>query len=536
MTYLDFYSAHIQNPKLRGVELTGHCPFHEDHRPSFSANIETGLWKCHTGCSEGNAEQFAKRLGVDPPTENRQETKREVVATYVYRDEQGKPLFRVCRTAPKGFFQQRYENGHWVGGPGCMDGVRRVLYRLPDILNAPTVYVPEGEKHVDRLWELGFPATCNPGGAGKWREEYSEILKWKKVVALPDNDPPGEEHSLQIAWSVSGAGAKVKIVHLPGLPTKGDVIDWLEAGHTKEELADLVRNASVLKHEDLHQHAKDESNISPWLWAKDVADFLAEEEKDFEGLAKDILAPGAVTMVAAPRGLGKTQVSHALAVALGKGGVFREEEVKMVRVLLVDRDNPPNYVRQSLRSWGASEVPSGNFRVLTRDDAPDLKDKEAWADFPLEDYEVLILDSIGSTTEGITEKEGKQTTEVIATVLDLARRGLAVLLLGNTVKTAENYKGRGEWADRADIVYEVRDATDLKPTGKKPWWLELPEAGEAAWGERAARRKNRSSYALGFIPSKFRLGPEPDPFCLNVFLARIGVIEAQITEPLEFYG
>jgi hypothetical protein len=128
------------------------------------------------------------------------------------------------------------------------------------------------------------------------------------------------------------------------------------------------------------------------------------------------------------------------------------------------------------------------------------------------------VDSVGSSTEGITEKEGKQTTEVLATILDLARKGLAILLLMNVTKDGSNFKGRGDWADRADILYEVRDATGFTPSGKKSWWLELPPAGEAAWGERAARRKSRVDYRLAFIPSKFRLGVEPDPFCLELHL------------------
>jgi len=261
-----------------------------------------------------------------------------------------------------------------------------------------------------------------------------------------------------------------------------------------------------------------ESADNPWARAKDAPTFVAEEDKEFTGLAKDLLVPGAVTLIASPRGIGKTQVSHALGVALATGGIFRGEQVQPARVLLLDRDNPRMSFKESLYHWGADKA--DNLRVLTRQDAPDLKNKAAWRKFPLQDYEVLIIDSVGSTTEGITEKEGKQTTEVLATIMDLARQGLAVLLLQNTTKDAANLKGRGEWADRVDILYEVRDATDFTPSGKKPWWQELPEAGEAAWADRAARRKGRVDFRLAFIPSKYRLGQEPEPFCLEIRLPK----------------
>src|SRR5262249_14998518 len=47
-----------------------------------------------------------------------------------------------------------------------------------------------------------------------------------------------------------------------------------------------------------------------------------------------------------------------------------------------------------------------------------------------------------------------------------------------------------------------------------------PEAGEAAWSERAARRKGRVDFRLAFVPSKFRLAAEPEPFCLELHLPK----------------
>lgn len=251
-----------------------------------------------------------------------------------------------------------------------------------------------------------------------------------------------------------------------------------------------------------------------WSKAKDAPTLLAEADKDIQGLAKDLIIPEAITMIAAPRGLGKTLVAHGVAITLARGGDFRNESVKPMRVLLVDRDNPKHVVKSRLRNFGGADA--ANLKILTREDAPDLRDKNAWESFPVADYDVIMIDSLGSFTEGVTEKEGKETTEILATVLDLIHRGPAVLLLANCTKDALNVKGRGEWMDRVDVVYEVRDATGFVPSGKKDWWMELPAAGEDAWADRASRRKNRIDYRLAFIPSKFRLGAQPDPFCLEI--------------------
>jgi hypothetical protein len=255
---------------------------------------------------------------------------------------------------------------------------------------------------------------------------------------------------------------------------------------------------------------------NPWDLAKTAPDFLAEEEPAFVGILKDMLAPGVVTVLGAPRGLGKSQFSDAIAVCVTTGGVYRGEQVRPIRALLVDRDNPKRVLKNRLRSWGAAAA--ANLHILTREQAPDLKDREAWEHFPVEKYDLVIVDSVGSSTEGITETQGKETTEVLATLRDLAQRGPAVLLLGNTTKDGLVMRGRGEWGDRVDIVYEVRDATGFTPSGKKDWWLELPPGGEAEWAERAARRKGRSDFRLAFIVSKFRIGTEPGPFCIELSL------------------
>lgn len=124
---------------------------------------------------------------------------------------------------------------------------------------------------------------------------------------------------------------------------------------------------------------------SPWARAIDAPSFLAQEEKDFQGLAKHLLVRCAIALLAAPRGLGKTLFAHALAVILATGGTFRGEHVQAVRVLLVDRDNPKSVIKKRLWGWGARGAT--NLYVLTREDAPDLRDKKAWRDFPADQYD-----------------------------------------------------------------------------------------------------------------------------------------------------
>jgi hypothetical protein len=149
------------------------------------------------------------------------------------------------------------------------------------------------------------------------------------------------------------------------------------------------------------------------------------------------------------------------------------------------------------------------LKVITRDQAPPLTDRVAWAAFPYADYDLVILDSISAATEGVEEKDGGKAGAGIAPLIDAAPRGPAVLLLANTTKDGIKVRGSGTLPDRADILFEVRDATSLKADAKySAWWDALPEAGGHAWAERAKRRRVRDCYRLALVTSKFPTWPE----------------------------
>ncbi|QXD15810.1 hypothetical protein GQ464_002355 [Rhodocaloribacter litoris] len=257
--------------RLHGVRPSGsgyaaRCPAHEDREPSLSVSEgEDGrvLIHCHAGCStEAVVQALGLRLADLMPEDRTHDASigdgrrgREPapppieVARYTYRDEGGRPLYQVRRYQPKTFRQYRREGDGWRAGLG---GVRRVLYRLPEVLEAAragrVVIIVEGEKDVDRLADLGFVATTCAMGAGKWRDGgYSEALRGAHVVILPDNDGPGRRHAAEVARSVYDVARSVRIVDLPDLPEKGDVSDWLDAGGTAEDLRRIIKETPALE-------------------------------------------------------------------------------------------------------------------------------------------------------------------------------------------------------------------------------------------------------------------------------------------------
>ena len=228
-----------------GTGWSARCPAHDDRHASLAigeGKDGRALLFCHGGCELADLLRAlgltTRDLFIGPPSRIDERT------FYDYRDEGGELLFQVVRTPTPGgktFYQQRPDNrGGWIAN---VEGVRHMLYRLPELLAADpseTVYVVEGEKDVETLRALGLVAATNPGGALKWRPEYNAELRGRNVVILPDHDDVGRRHAADVARSLVEVAASVRVVDLPGLTEGGDASDWLAAGHTIDELCAQV--------------------------------------------------------------------------------------------------------------------------------------------------------------------------------------------------------------------------------------------------------------------------------------------------------
>lgn len=155
-------------------------------------------------------------------------------------------MFECVRHDPKGFSQRCPDGrGGWIWN---IQGVRRVLFKLPTLKDADLVFVVEGEKDAMTLVNLGFVATCNPMGAGKWLEEYSDQLAGKDVLIFSDNDEPGQNHARDMAASLATKAASVRIGRVP---VGKDVTEWIEAGGSKTDVEEAIKAAitpSVVTH------------------------------------------------------------------------------------------------------------------------------------------------------------------------------------------------------------------------------------------------------------------------------------------------
>jgi len=286
----------LERVRAAGKGFSARCPAlgHEDKRNSLTiSQADNGKINvtCHAGCgideilsplgmtasdlypNEVAKKSFDKRY--PPPW--KWEEKGLLEAIYTYSDEGGNYLFEVMRSKDKEFRQRVRDKRERSGYKYSLKGVRTVLYRLPDLLDAidlgETVFVVEGEKDVETLEAIDVSATTAPRGANTWDNDFTKVLSnAHRVIIIPDNDTKGREH----AWKIHGDLQNAVVLELPDLPHKGDATDWVKAGGTADDLWELV--------DDVSKNPPERP-----CTGEDASDGKAYKSKDWINLADDFL-------------------------------------------------------------------------------------------------------------------------------------------------------------------------------------------------------------------------------------------------------
>src|SRR5262249_10868079 len=152
--------------------------------------------------------------------------------------------------------------------------------------------------------------TCNPQGAGKWRDEYTESLRGKRVCIIADADEPGRKHAEQVAALLSGKAESVKVLELPNAK---DVSEWAAMGGTSDLLLELVRNAPDWKPRP--------RAISAFVLTP-IGDLLARPDIPVEYVLENCLVAGTVSCIAAKPKVGKSTFARNLCLCVSRGEDF----------------------------------------------------------------------------------------------------------------------------------------------------------------------------------------------------------------------
>lgn len=246
MQTLDSLEEAIREAK-RGNQSMVQCKAHDDGYASLHVapgQTQPVVMRCHAGC-ETDAVLTAANVDLQTILAERDENSLRVQNmwtpagdashAYPYIDENGVLLYEVLRVplpgGKKTFRQRRPDDSKRSGYAYDLGKTRRVLYRLPEVLSAKSegrrVWVVEGEKDVESLRARGEVATTSAMGAGKWQEEYSEMLRGATVGIISDADATGRAHARAVRESLLEVECSVTIYE----SAHGkDVTDHLDAG------------------------------------------------------------------------------------------------------------------------------------------------------------------------------------------------------------------------------------------------------------------------------------------------------------------
>jgi hypothetical protein len=508
---LDRLEARDCNPRGNdGRGWDARCPAHDDRNPSFHLGQGAdgqALVTCHAGCT---LDQIASSLDLDIrdlfEPEDEPVGKREVVKRYDYHNSTGKLLFQVERTVPKGFRQRRPDgNGGWIYD---RKGIPPVLYHLPDVIAADRVVIVEGEKDADALVAKGVVATTNPGGAGKWRDEYSALFQGKAVAVIQDIDPvdpktgkrPGQEHARAVVDSLARAGIKAKLLE----PAAGkDVSEHLALGMS---LGSFREPRDPRKPERLEI-----------LSAREIMELPDPDESGY--LLGPIIYRGHRIVVGGWTGHGKTTFTMHMVSAAVSGREFLRPKWKGkggdLKALVVDVEQGTRTVKRVLREVGLDK--SDQVKYLRVPDGLGLDcDADAIAfmekTFATGRYDIVLCDPLYKCHRG-DPNDTKAATELMRRFDDWRERYEFALVLPMHCRKPQDQRGAPKLSPHdlfGSSAYQWGAEMLMGVERKSPgmtwvhWWKDregdAAEDGAAVgshWNVRFDRKKGYQRYVEG---------------------------------------
>lgn len=330
------------------------CPAHDDSTPSLSVvpgDTQPVVFTCHANCKPEDILAAAGLTWADVSNEVKKRDTKPLwtpagTATnlYPYYTADGSLSYEVLRVYENGkkrFFQRQPDPDAPSGYRWNLDGVDRLLYRLPQVLESKeggaTIWVAEGEKCVEALLKVipdGDEATCNSGGAGKFLPQFAEVLAGANVVICADSDDAGREHARQVREMCVAEGCEVRILEAPpGVTPDGthikDVADHLYAGRGLETLLETTPGS----------HAERARSAVDWQ------DILSRPEHEFQFVIPNTLARSERLLIVGLEGHGKSVILRQIATCVASGlDPFTLNPITPRRVLMIDAENHPGQI------------------------------------------------------------------------------------------------------------------------------------------------------------------------------------------------
>ncbi len=456
------FENYIKTAGRKGAELRAHCPFHKDRTPSFSANIETGFWICHSGCGSGNYEQFLGRLGLKIKAELPVEVEKEKfvkISEYIYEDISGFPALKVERfeslSGRKSFIQKHLVGSIWQNGAPKVR-VPPYHYGLWRDVTEESIFLVEGEKCAETLCAIGQAATTTPGGSNGWRKEDASFFQGKEVVILPDNDLPGAKYAEIAFRDIKPVAKSVKIVQLPGLNIGEDIVEWIAKGNGIDDLIRLAEKSVVLSEIPSNGLQAPKFNITR------LDKLLNEPEEKVNWILDQILPTAGTSLLVGKPKVGKTTLVRNLLICISQGKPFLGRQTQKGAVLYLALEEKRSEVIRHFKEMNVSGQEEVYLHAaVAPPEALDLLREE----LSKKEFALIVIDPLFRLVRIRDGNDYIQVTNALEPLVSLARTSGAHILCVHHLG-----KGEREGADAilgsTAIFGAVDTAVILKRTEK----------------------------------------------------------------------
>jgi hypothetical protein len=449
---------------------------------SMAVDLRKGTWYSHEDNTGGGvidlvrlhepasmngsiADVMESKFGIPKRTQQTLKPAKYLAHQYDYYDEDGVLRYQVQRFEPKTFRQRRPDDkGGWIYN---MNEVEALPYNLVGMLEQPgaPVFVVEGEKCADRLIKLGLVATTNHGGSKNWRPELNRYFQGRNVVVIPDNDQAGQAHADVVVGQLYGVTGALKRLELPGVPEKGDVIDWLFKGGTRRELVQLAKDAPIYEDDP----GVVEPDLRPDIFETYDIDYLMNMPP-IEWLMEGLLTKHGFGVIYGAPGIGKSFMSIDWALTIACGLEWHGRPTKRGAVLYIAAEGVAGLGKR-IKAWKAhNDVESiTDFHVLPQAvkllEPLDLDKLTRTIDHFGVEFSLIVIDTVARTlaATGSDENDATQAGLFVEACGAIQRHaGCAVLAVHHSGKDASRgQRGSSAIQGGCDTVLALSGADGL---------------------------------------------------------------------------
>lgn len=353
------------------------------------------------------------------------------VQAWAYHDANGFEVMLICRFHVNNgdkTIRPIHQNGDgsWVQGDPRME--KLPLYALPSLNEQKRVFVTEGEKPCDMARSLGLVATTSSHGAKAASKTDWSPLAGKEIIILPDNDDDGQIYVQNVVRELANVDrtATLRIVELPDLPHKGDIVEFVEAREDTEpeRLGGMIKAmADAAKPLDLSEYVgglivRTASNI---------------QQRPVEWLWRYKLVAGAINLLVGMPNQGKSVLTLDIAARVTTGtpwpvGEHRDNPAGSVAVLAIE-DSPETTIVPRLRYAGADlekiYIVEGVKRIAESEDDTELTLSREGFDISRDvyhldllrqqvpDLKLVIIDPLDSYIGRVDSKSGNEVRNAL---------------------------------------------------------------------------------------------------------------------------